>query len=211
MLKRKNVQSIGVSEDRFRLILQRAEEIEATTGTGQEMTRADEQLIEAAQEAGLSREAVMQALRERFALENVHLQVNSLVFALSTDRHFYPAKITSIEGDVVRVTFLNGGEHTVRRPEVKPFTMLPGQMISVPWPNWGWWNSKIISFDRELMKVRVSDNMGSELTVPISETRLKPEIPPSEVRERWKAWMTYGAIALGSGALGAIIMRIILR
>ncbi|MBX7135354.1 MAG: hypothetical protein K1X67_22010 [Fimbriimonadaceae bacterium] len=200
-----------MNEERFRLILQRAEEIEATTGSGQELTRTDEQLIEAAQEAGLSREAVMQALRERFALENVHLQVDSLVYAESSDRYFYPARITSIEGDLVRVTFMNGGEHTVRRNEVKPFTMLPGQMINVPWPNWGWWNSKIISFDREQMKVRVTDSFGTELTVPISETRLKPELPPGEIRERWRTWLTYAAISLGSGALGALIMRAVLR
>lgn len=200
-----------VSEDRFRLILQRAEEIEATTGSGQEVTRADEQLIAAAEEAGLSREAVMQALRERFALENVHLQVDSLVYAESSDLYFYPAKIISIEGDLVRVTFMNGGEHTVRRVAIRPFTMLPGQMVNVPWPNWGWWNSKVISFDREQMKVRVTDSLGTELTVPISETRIKPEVPMSELRERWKAWLTYVAISLGSGALGALIMRAILR
>lgn len=202
---------MNVDSERLRTILQRAEEIEFSASVGTGLSRADEELVAAAQEAGLSREAVEQALRERFALENMHLQVGSLVFAQSSDRHFYPAKISAIEGAAVRVEFASGGEHTVSRMEIKPFTVLPGQMINVPWPSWGWWNSRVISFDREQMKVRVSDNFGSELTVPISETRLAPELAPSEARDRLRQWLTYAAISLSSGVVGALIMRAILR
>lgn len=199
------------SSEQTRLILQRAEEIQANTALRLDSDSSTDQLLIAAEEAGLSRDAVVQALQEQRALESRKLESGGHVFALSSDERFYVATVKAVNGDLVDVTFLNGSDHVLQRRDIRPFSLLPGQSLAVQWPGWGWWVSKVITFDREQLKVRVSDNLGTELTVPLSEVRLNPDRPPTAARERLKLWAYMAASTLGGGAIGALIMRVILR
>lgn len=193
----------------FRQILQRAEEIQAQSSGEFRVDAQSEQLIAAAIEAGLSREAVVQAMQERFALEHRTLEPGALVFALSSDQRFYPAHLQSLDAGIATVRFVNGSDHTLRRGELRPFALLPGQTVNAQWPNWGWWNCKVIAFDRELLRVRLSDGWGSEENLSISDIRLNPEKVEGSGGFRHKIWMIVSASAVFGGVVGALLMRLL--
>jgi len=92
-----------MDDERFRAVLQRAEEIQAQNAATVIVTEDMNTMVDAAVEAGLSREAVSQALQERLSLETVTHTIGELVFALSADGFSYPARIRSIDGEIVEV------------------------------------------------------------------------------------------------------------
>lgn len=187
------------------LVLQRAEVIEHERSG----TDADE-LLKAAVEAGLSREAVEQALREHIALQANSMSIGDLVFAPSTDGFYYVARIRAIEGDLVNVSFVSGSERRLLRSKLRPFSLLPGQLVSANWPNWGWWNCRVVSYDQAIHSVKLSDGWGSELSFTLSNVRLPQERPASST-DRMKTAIFLGAIALVSGSLGAIVTWLLMR
>lgn len=199
-----------MEQDRLRAVLQRAEEIQIQQSVELHARGETNQLIEAAVEAGLSREAVEQALRERIAIEHQSLQPGELVFAPSGDGFLYAAKVVSLEEGVAVVRFLSGSDIRLLQSELRPFALLPGQKVSAPWPDWGWWTCQVVRFDREHYQVRLSDGWGSEHSFPISEIRLA--IPrPGSIRDRIEAYAAHAAFALGGGAIGALLTWLLLR
>lgn len=189
------------------LVLQRAEAIEREqTDTSASDAEA---LVAAAVEAGLSREAVEQALREHLALQETSLAVDDLVFAPSTDRCLYVARVIRIDGDLIDVSFVSGSEQRLLREKLRPFSLLPGQTVSANWPNWGWWNCKVVSYDKAIHSVRVTDGWGSEQSFTLANVRL----PQEQTKEagRLKAALFFTGIALTSGGLGSLITWLIMR
>ncbi|MDP9178308.1 MAG: tudor domain-containing protein, partial [Gemmatimonadota bacterium] len=127
-----------LTDDEFRDVLTRAEEIQRASRHDNEMNAEIEAVIGAAEEVGLARPAVERALRERLAL-SVPPAVGALTFARSTDDKFYVAEVVSISTEGVRVRFLRGGEHLVTLDELKPCAFLPGERVVCNWPWWGPW------------------------------------------------------------------------
>lgn len=190
------------------MVLQRAEAIEREQfGANRSDTDA---LVAAAVEAGLSREAVEQALREHLALRETCLSVDELVFAPSADGFLYIARVTSIDGAIVRVRFVSGAEQAIQREKLRPFSLLPGQTVSANWPDWGWWNCRVVSYDRALQSIRLSDGWGSEHSFTLSDIRL-PQNRPVSGTARFKAALYMSGIALTSGALGALVTWLVMR
>lgn len=200
-----------MDSQRFRDVLHRAEEIQAQRSIQVESTQELASLVDAAVEAGLSREAVSQALQERLALDAVAHQVGELVFALSTDGFLYPARIRAIEGEVVDVGFLNGSQHRLMKRDIQPFSLLPGSTVNAPWPGWGAWNCKVVSFDRENLSVRLSDGWGTEQTFAVADVRINRPAEPGSLRERAEYWAHYAMYVAGGGAIGALVTFLIMR
>lgn len=192
----------------IRELLQRAEEIQAQSGVHLEQNPQLANLVAAAEEAGLDKEAVLQALRERISVAGKPVEDGDLVFAPSSDTHLYVARVLQSKGATARVQFLTGGEVDIAMNELRPFAILPGQTLACPWPSWGWWNCKVVGYDSANQKVKVSDGWTQEMTFHISDVRISTAKPiPAKVRNLASniAW------ALGGTAVGALLMRLILR
>ncbi len=195
----------------IREVLQRAEEIEVQRSFSLENISTENQIISAAMEAGLSREAITQAIQERMSLATVSRKVGDLVFALSADGYCYPARIRSIEGELIEVTFLNGSEHSLMKRDIQPFSLLPGTIVNAPWAGWGAWNCSVLSYDRENLRVRLSDRWGSEQNFAVADIRIKPVSQAASVRKDTETWLYRVAFVAGGGVIGALITWLILR
>ncbi len=160
------------SEQQIREILARAEQIHL--GASEEQESDSKALIKAAEEAGLPREAVEQALRERLEAETPNLNPGEFVFAPSADGKLYVAEVKSSNSVGTSVQFLNGSELTVSAAQIQPAKFLPGSKVNANWPHWGWWQCTVISFDKPNRLLRLSDGWGTEKTFPLAEVRIDP-------------------------------------
>ena len=89
-----------------------------------------EAYISAAEEVGIPREAMLQALRERNLLAVDGVSPGDVVFAPSADNASYPATVLRVtnESSIV-VQFLAGGEHTVSAIDIRSLSMVPGRQL----------------------------------------------------------------------------------
>lgn len=160
------------TEQQVREILARAEQIHL--GAANEQESDTKALIKAAEEAGLPREAVEQALRERLDTQTPNLTPGEFVFAPSTDGKLYVAEVKSSGSNTTTVQFLIGSELSVPSSQIQPAVFLPGSKVKANWPHWGWWTCTVLSFDKPNRLVRLSDGWGTEKTFPLTEIRLDP-------------------------------------
>ncbi|MBX3114530.1 MAG: hypothetical protein KF836_08185 [Fimbriimonadaceae bacterium] len=160
------------TEQQVREILARAEQIHL--GATNEQESDTKALIKAAEEAGLPREAVEQALRERLDTQTPNLTPGEFVFAPSTDGKLYVAEVKSSGSNTTTVQFLIGSELSVPSSQIQPAVFLPGSKVKANWPHWGWWTCTVLSFDKPNRLVRLSDGWGTEKTFPLTEIRLDP-------------------------------------
>jgi hypothetical protein len=190
-----------LKQEEIREVLSRAEEIQRG---GARLTREDEEmLVQAAEEAGLSRSAVLQALRERLGAGVEPPAPGTKVFARSGDGHMYVAEVLDIKERGVQVRFVSGGEHTVAFDEVKPLTLLPGQKIMCDWPRWGWNSCRVTKFDAETATIRASDGW-KQRDFSLTEIRIRTEPKPRTPRTDW-FWVWITTSAAGGTLLGAIL------
>lgn len=198
-----------LTEEEVREVLARAEAIHMESSA----TSDAHSVIRAAEEAGLPREAIEQAIRERFEFVGALPKPGELAFAKSTDGKFYVSEVIESAPTSARVRFLKGGELSVRPEDLKPLSLLPGQRVVCPWPDWGWWTCTVVSYNADKKKVKVSDGWGSTETFPISDVRLDP--PRSRnASGPSRAKLTLYAYALGvltggvaTGILTWLVMR----
>lgn len=198
------------SEEEIRQVLARAEEIHQRGG--HKPSESDSEIvIRAAEEAGLPREAVEQAIRERFDIPAEIPKKGELVFAKSSDGRYYVAEVLESERGI-RVRFSKGGEVSLTLEDLRPCTFLPGARIVCPWPDWGWWTCTVISYDAEKRKVKVTDGWGGNQTYSIADVRLDPPRRSlsllTRIRESILVW---GMDYLFAALIGAGIMWLILR
>lgn len=198
-----------MDHEQIRQLLTRAQEIQTHQLTGDEAEAELEQVVAAATETGLSREAVMQALRERTNLADRPIEHNALVFAPGAGKHLYVAQVKSVDEGLVSVKFLSGGEATFPKSQIRSLDMLPGKKLGCQWQGWGWWNSTVLTFDAENKRVFATDGWGQNQFFSLSDVRLDQETDPQPGRAR--QWVFYLAVSLGSGALGALLMRLFMR
>lgn len=194
-----------MSESRLGEVLARAQEIDGQT-RHMEITQSEiETFVTAAEESGLSRDAVMQALRERLGYAPDAFQEGELVFAKSEDGHFYAARISDLEGKVAKVRFLNGGFGMVAIGDLRLFSLAPGQSVQYDSPAmYTWVTARVQSVNLEGGSVRF--NMwGTPETVPLEKVRLAQERTSASVAQTTKYW-TIGLSSLLTGtALGGAI------
>ncbi len=197
-----------LNQEQLREVLARAEEIQRESGSSISEREVD-QLINAASEVGLSREAVLQALRERVDLVEPP-KAGERVFAASTDGHFYPARVVSVSDTSARVRFQRGTEHNLRLNELRPFAFIPGQRVVCLWPWWGWWTCDVVSYDEAGDELKVTDGW-TERTFAAAEVRLPKE--KSRTRPEWKARVTVWVLsaAAAGGAIGSLLTWLLTR
>lgn len=195
------------SEQEIREVLARAEQIHQ----GRSAESESEIVIRAAEEAGLPREAVEQAIRERFDIPAEIPKPGELVFARSSDGRYYVAEVLEAEKGI-RVRFSKGGEVNLTLQDLRPCNFLPGARVVCPWPDWGWWTCTVISYNVEKRKVKVTDGWGSYQTFSVGEIRLDPPQKKLSLFTRFKESIaTWGLDYLFAALVGAGIMWLVLR
>lgn len=162
-------------EDELSGLLRRATEI--STETEHLLVEDPElaQIAHAAEEAGLPREAILQALRERLAEKNNLFKDNEIVLAESADGIFYPALIKGTEGATVKVRFFQGGEAFVTAHSVQPFSAVPGARFQFFAKELGVWATGALTRFNEDARTATFQCWGSEYTVPLEKVRLSTE------------------------------------
>jgi len=193
-----------MDKESLRVLLQRAEEIQSQQEFKLAESPSDQEVLDAAEEAGLDRAAVEQALRERMSLQSRALQAGDMVFAPTPDGFHRVATVLATDDHGVDIRYVSGADHRVSRFGIRPFALLPGERIQAPWPNWGWWTCTVVSYDRELRTVRLSDGWGNEERFSIADLRgdFRPRTP---AMARWEGLKYKIAIGLGGGAVGIAI------
>ena len=159
-------------EQAIREILRRAEEIHI--GAPREDDNDAKAIIKAAEEAGLPREAVEQALQERLSQTQASTAPGEFIFVPSTDGKLYVAEVISADSITTRAKFLNRSEVTVPSNQTQPASFLPGSKVYANWPNFGWWNCTVVGFDKPNRLLRLTDGWGNEKSFPLAEIRINP-------------------------------------
>jgi hypothetical protein len=190
---------VRLSDEELAAVVQRAHEIGSLQGRLDESRRGLEEYVKVAEEMGVPREAMMQALSERFSFLDREIETGTLVFAKSSDGRAYAAKVVSAGEDSVHVRFLNGGEARVGRHELQEASFSPGAQYEYHSPSYMMYlKSAVVRFDRDAMTVTFN-YWGTEETVPLSKVRTArprtgPGVPP----------LVYTLDnALGTGVVGA--------
>lgn len=194
--------------DQIREVLARAEAIQARQSLRLDDSAEVEALVSAASEAGLSRDAVLQALRERLQAA-APPEPGETAFAKSADGHSYLAEVVEVKDHSVKVAFLGGGRAEVRPNDIVGFSPSPGSLVQARYPTWGWCNSTILGYDEKRKVLTVSDNMGFEYKFPISEIRLPRPKTRSELSLH--RFLVGAALFLSGAGAGALILRLLTR
>jgi hypothetical protein len=193
-----------LTEDDVKGVLARAEEIHSRSVEGHD----SESILHAATEAGLPREAVEQALRERFDLFGEPPKVDDVVFARSSDDRHYVATVLGVTESGARVRFVKGGEATLPYSSLRPCPFLPGEELTVDWPWWGWWPVSVVSYDRDSQSVQVTDGWTEEW-FSFDKIRLDP--PKKHSAARRALFWTYAALGSVGAVVGAVATWLVMR
>jgi len=200
-----------LTDEELRDVLARAEEIERATRHGAEWNAELAAVIGAAEEVGLSRQAVERALAERLNLPATPPVVGSLAWARSADGKFYVAEVLSLSEEGARVRFLRGSEHRLALDELRPAAFIPGERVACHWPMWGPWTCTVLAYDADKQRVKLSDGWGYTKTFPVSEVWLAPVKTDTRAAPR-RVYATLVAAGAAAGAvIGSIITALLLR
>jgi hypothetical protein len=197
------MQSQRLSDDEVRELLARAEEIQSKGSLN-----TYEAVMSAAEEAGLSRDAISQAVQERLSATFAPGE-GQLVFAKGEKDRYFAAEVVKQGGGSALVRFLNGSEHQVPLSSLRPLTLLPGESIVCPWPDWGWWTCSVVHFDTVRRKVKVTDSLGTEKTFDLAQVFVKAPGTPPDLSKY--PWLLMSALTLGGGIIGSILTWLAMR
>ena len=192
-------------------VVRRAQEIQDQTQLMLEPNPDLEQYVKAAEEAGIHRDATMQALRERLSLPVEMFKPGEYVFAKSADGFYYIALLMAIEGRKAKVEFLTGSEHYCDASDLRLFSLTPGQKVSYFSKGSGmWWEGQLTKFSREKKSVTVTC-WGDSETVALEKVRLPRDVQVLPMSDRARLWAVGIASALSGGVVGAILLRLLTR
>ncbi|MBX3095539.1 MAG: hypothetical protein KF812_01635 [Fimbriimonadaceae bacterium] len=171
-----------------------------------------EAFVQAAEEAGVPRESVLQALRERLATAP-QFKVDDLVFAPGADGWLYIAKITGLEEGVAQLKFANGADASFTTNKLMSMSLLPNQKVQVNLPGWGgWYGSTVVSINHFAHSLTVNAS-GIQQTVTMDAVRIRPEVADGKERKFTKTefieWVVTAAVS--SAVVGALVTWLIMR
>jgi hypothetical protein len=190
-------------------LIHRATQIQEGSGDLSFSKLNTDEFVRAAEEAGISREATLQALRERLQVIKETYGPGQFAFAKSGDQQHYVVKILSGEGDTAKVRFMSGGEATVHVADLRPFNLGPGTKLEYMSPSWNMWlSSNVLRFNAET-QVATFNYWGNEETVPLDQIRIARESVSND--DRLSAWLFGAACTVGGGILGALITYLVMR
>ena len=192
-------------------VLRRAQEIQDQTQLMLEPRPDLRAYVDAAEEAGIERDATMQALRERLSFPAEMFKPGEWVFAKSADGFFYVALLMSLEGRKATVQFLTGSDHMCDGNDLRLFSLTPGQKIGYFDKGSGmWWEGRLESFNRLSKSVTVTQ-WGEQSTLPLEKIRLPKVVEDVPLTMRARMWAIGIACTLGGGVAGAILMKLLMR
>ena len=192
-------------------LLRRAQEIDEQTRLMLQPYPEYTELIHAAEEAGIARDATLQALRERMSLPVQAFEPGTKVFAKSADGHFYAATLEKIQGRTAHIRFVNGSEHVADMTDLRMFSLTPGQRVQFHSPSYGMWvTAEIVRFNRDSGSVVVNAWYQEEM-VPLEKVRLGKDRRTISVSEKTRMFMFGVASAIGGGAIGAVLTWLLTR
>jgi hypothetical protein len=195
-----------LTEEQIQQTFRRAQELTAThREPGASGTAAPEAAftpyIEAAGELGISREAILLALREKNLLPDASLQAGDSVFAPSLDGCSYPARIIRHDGVSATVEFVSGGQRTVAAADLRPLDLVPGREIQYDEKDWGWIKATIKSYDPASGKVEINNTWETK-RIPLSAIRLALPRTERELKIRQlllRASLVSGTVGIALG------------
>jgi hypothetical protein len=199
-----------LSDDELRLVLARAEEIQRGTRQGRAWEAEVAAVVQAAEGIGISREAVERALHERFGALAAPPKAGETAWAVSVDGNAYVADVVGTDGEMARVRFLHGGEHTVPVSELRHCAFPPGEKVMVNWPWWGAWKCAVTAYDAYARMVTVDDGWGERLTFPIAQVWQAPANPATRSRRTLYLKLMGAGAAIGV-ALGTVATALLMR
>lgn len=171
-----------------------------------------EAFVQAAEEAGVPRESVMQALRERLATAP-QFREGDLVFAPGADGWLYIAKVTSLEDGVAQLKFANGSDATFTTNKMMPLSLLPNQKVQVNLPGWGgWYGSTVVSINHFAHSLTVNAS-GIQQTVTMDAVRIKSDVASGKEQTFTKTELIEWVVTVGasSAVIGAVVTWLIMR
>jgi hypothetical protein len=192
-------------------ILQRADEIAREGIHVLDPQAAYAPYLDAAEEMGIPREAVIYALEERLRTPLEPIRPGARVFAMGADGAFYAARIESIDKLRAQVWFANGSAHTCSVTHLRPFGMIPGRRFEVfyrPWSQWIPASVQKYSEECEMADVVYCD--GERSTVALHEIRLPGETVCARTRFlclKLSNIATYGGLAAAAFLLYVLFAR----
>lgn len=188
-------------------VIRRAQEIEAHGAGGADL----EAYVKAAEEAGISREATMQALRERLGYPLAATQSGELVFGRSADGHFYAAKVEAVNGQMAEVRFLNGATTSLPLSDLRELNLAPGRKLSYMSKDMSMWvNGQVSAYNDQARTVDVV-NWGSTETVSLDKVRLLSQNVIQKATQTANLWAIRVGWLIGGVGLGFLLDRLLFR
>jgi hypothetical protein len=198
-------------QDELHEVLTRAQEIDAGKGQTIEGNPEYDGLMQAAEEVGINRDSVLQALRERIGVKQEPFEPGEVVFARVPDGSYYPGTVIEEKDGMVNVDFLSGSKGEVPVTAVKKFQALPTQPIECQWKFLGWRPSIILKYDPKDQMAKVAGPMGRTQWCVLHELRMAADADSAEQASPKTNWLVLAAIALGSGLLGSLLMWLVVH
>jgi len=199
-----------LSEEQIRQVLSRAEEIHLREAMAECADGEVASILRAAEELGLPREAVRQAVHEQLGIPLVPPKAGEIAYAKSADGHFYVVDVLSCDERTAKVRFIKGGEHTVPITDLRPCSFLPGQKLVAKWPFWGWWPGDVVSYNAGKKRVKVTDGW-TEKTFSLGDIRMQPPKAPRQNVHSRAYWFLFSLGALAGGGIGTLITWLLMR
>ncbi len=196
-----------ISTEALSEVLRRAQEIDAGAHDSPDL----EAYIQAAEEAGISREATTQAIRERLGYPISAAKLGEFVFARSADGHYYAAKVDSTAEKTARVRFMNGAIAELPLSDLREFTVLPGQKVNYLSPSGGYWaNGTVVSFNADAQVVTL-EVWGASESVSLDKVRQLGQNMRMGVTAKANEWAIRFWWLFGGVGLGFLLDRLIMR
>lgn len=198
-------------------LLTRAQEIDHSSDHLLQSRPDLAELINAAEESGLPREAVMAALRERLAELSAAHEPGDPVFAQSPDGHWYPAIFDRQKGNRVDLRYFSGSIGSLEPSKIRPFDLAPGVKLQAYSSSYKMWvDAEIVRYNPDARSITVN-YWYTEEVLPLERIRLKKEFQGFNLNltGKTRALATLVGVALASaaasGLLGFIIGRLVSR
>ena len=186
-----------LSDEEIAAVVERAHEISELETRLKPGESEMEQYVRVAEEMGVPREAMEQALKERFAFLEEKLDTGQIVFAKSGDGHFYLAKVKSAAEGRAQIKFMNGSDAVVGVHELQRATFTPGTQMDFYTKQYGMYIRGTCEAFNETAQTISLRAWGEMHSVPLDKVRLRKEQPGLNVSI--KTWMIAGVSLLAGG------------
>lgn len=207
-----------LSETDLAQVVRRAQEIETGAALRFEDDPEVVATVNAMVESGISRDAAMQALRERLEpSEELALPVQAdfapdeMVWAASADGWCYPARVISRQGSDFKILYMSGSEGTVAASSLQRFNIHPGLKVHILQSGM-WVEADVTSYNKIAQTLNAS-YYWTPVSVSMDAVKLKDkskEVPlPAQLQQIKDNLGVYIGVLCTGGGLGFALAAIL--